>query len=108
MQSFVEASGVADQGRCNYCHVEDRASDEKMQKVIARNMIIMVREINARFPEVVLADVEARLRDEAAQRWSTAFQRRLPGEHLPQRQTRPRRQPTSRTRLASGRPCCRN
>lgn len=51
MQSFVQALGVADQGRCNYCHVEDRASDEKMQKVIARNMIIMVREINARFPD---------------------------------------------------------
>ena len=38
-------------GRCNYCHVEDRASDEKMQKVIARNMIMMVREINMRFPD---------------------------------------------------------
>jgi hypothetical protein len=36
------------QGPCNYCHVEgDRASDEKMQKVIARNMILMVREINS-------------------------------------------------------------
>jgi len=51
MQSFVQALGVADQGRCSYCHVEDRASDEKMQKVTARNMIIMVRELNARFPD---------------------------------------------------------
>ncbi len=51
MQSFVQALGVADQGRCNYCHVEDRASDEKMQKVTARNMIIVVRDINARFPD---------------------------------------------------------
>jgi photosynthetic reaction center cytochrome c subunit len=51
MQSFVEALGVADKGRCNYWHVEDRASDEKMQKLIARNMIIMVREINACFPD---------------------------------------------------------
>jgi hypothetical protein len=51
MQSFVQALGVADQGRCNYCHVEDRASDDKMQKVTARNMITMVREINARFPD---------------------------------------------------------
>jgi len=49
MQSFVQALGLLDQGGCNYCHVEDRASDEKMQKVIARNMIIMVRDINARF-----------------------------------------------------------
>ena len=36
--------------RCNYCHVEDRASDEEMQKVIARKMITMVYEINVRFP----------------------------------------------------------
>lgn len=51
MQAFVEALGVADKGRCNYCHVEDRASDEKMQKLIARNMILMVRELNGRFPD---------------------------------------------------------
>ena len=50
MQFFVQALGLADQGRCNFCHVEgDRASDEKMQKVIARNMIIMVRDLNARW-----------------------------------------------------------
>lgn len=42
MQNFVQA----------YCHVKgDRASDEKMQKVTARNMILMVREINAKFPD---------------------------------------------------------
>ena len=51
MQSFVQALGLLDKGVCNYCHVEDRASDEKIQKVTARNMIIMVREINARFPD---------------------------------------------------------
>jgi Photosynthetic reaction centre cytochrome C subunit len=51
MQSFVQALGLLDQGGCNYCHVEDRASDEKMQKVIARNMITLVREINAQFPD---------------------------------------------------------
>jgi hypothetical protein len=51
MQSFVQALGLLDQGGCNYCHVEDRASDEKMPKVIARNMITMVREINAHFPD---------------------------------------------------------
>jgi len=51
MQNFVQALGLLDKGACIYCHVEDRASDEKMQKVTARNMIIMVREINARFPD---------------------------------------------------------
>jgi len=51
MQSYVQALGLLDKGVCNYCHVDGRASDEKMQKVIARNMIMMVREINARFPD---------------------------------------------------------
>lgn len=52
MQNFVQALRVADQGRCDYCHVYgDRASDENMQKVIARNMILMVREINENFPD---------------------------------------------------------
>lgn len=51
MQTFVQALGLADKGRCSFCHVEDRASDEKMQKVTARRMILMVREINARFPD---------------------------------------------------------
>jgi photosynthetic reaction center cytochrome c subunit len=51
MQSYVQALGLLDKGVCNYCHVEDRASDEKMQKMIARNMITMVREINSHFPD---------------------------------------------------------
>ena len=51
MQSFVQALGLLDQGACAYCHVQDRSSDEKMQKVTARNMVIMVKEINGRFPE---------------------------------------------------------
>jgi Photosynthetic reaction centre cytochrome C subunit len=51
MQSYVQALGLLDKGVCNYCHVEDRASDEKMQKLIACNMIAMVREINSHFPD---------------------------------------------------------
>jgi hypothetical protein len=51
IQSFVQALGLADQRRCSYCHIEDRASAEKIEKVTARNMIIMVRELNARFPD---------------------------------------------------------
>ena len=51
MQNFVIALGLADKGRCNFCHVEDRSSDEKMEKLTARNMILMVREINARFED---------------------------------------------------------
>ena len=51
MQSFVQALGLADKGGCGYCHVADRSSDEKLQKLIARNMIAMVREINMRFQD---------------------------------------------------------
>jgi hypothetical protein len=51
MQSFVEALGTLDQGACAFCHVQDRSSDEKPQKVIARRMIFMVRAINSQFPD---------------------------------------------------------
>lgn len=51
MQGFVEGLGLLDKGVCSYCHVEDRSSDEKMQKVIARNMIIMMRNINSAFAD---------------------------------------------------------
>ena len=51
MQNFVQALDLADKGRCNFFHVEDRASDEKMQKVTARKMILMVRDINAHFED---------------------------------------------------------
>jgi photosynthetic reaction center cytochrome c subunit len=51
MQGFVEGLGLLDKGACSYCHVEDRSSDEKMEKVIARNMIGMMRDINAHFTD---------------------------------------------------------
>jgi hypothetical protein len=49
MQSFVQALGLLDKGTCGYCHVEDRSSDAKIQKVTARRMIIMMRGINGTF-----------------------------------------------------------
>lgn len=51
MQSFVQGLGLLDKGTCSYCHVDDRTSDEKEQKVTARKMISMVRELNARFQD---------------------------------------------------------
>ena len=51
MQSFVDALGLTDKGGCNYCHAADRSSDEKLQKLIARNMIAMTREISLRFQD---------------------------------------------------------
>jgi mono/diheme cytochrome c family protein len=51
MQGFVEGLGLLDKGACSYCHVDDRSSDEKMQKVIARSMIAMMRDINAAFAD---------------------------------------------------------
>jgi hypothetical protein len=49
-QGFEEL-GLLDKGVCSYWHAEDRASDEKMQKVIARGMIVMMRDINAAFAD---------------------------------------------------------
>ena len=49
MQSFVQALGLLDKGTCDYCHVDDRSADAKIQKVTARRMIIMMRAINGTF-----------------------------------------------------------
>jgi len=49
MQSFVQALGLLDKGTCNYCHAEDRSSDEKKPKQVARRMVTMVRAINGTF-----------------------------------------------------------
>jgi photosynthetic reaction center cytochrome c subunit len=38
--------------KCEFCHVEhDFASDDKHEKLVARGMIGMVNEINAKFPD---------------------------------------------------------
>ena len=49
MQSFVQALGLLEKGTCSYCHAEDRSSDEKRPKVVARRMITMTRAINGTF-----------------------------------------------------------
>jgi Photosynthetic reaction centre cytochrome C subunit len=36
---------------CTFCHVEDRSSDEKPEKLTARMMFQMVNEINGKFPD---------------------------------------------------------
>jgi hypothetical protein len=51
MRAFVPALGLADKGGCNFCHAADRSSDEKMEKVMARMMISMVKDINGKFPD---------------------------------------------------------
>jgi hypothetical protein len=51
MQSFVAGLGLADKGGCNFCHEMDRALDSKMEKVMARMMIGMVKDINSKFPD---------------------------------------------------------
>jgi hypothetical protein len=47
MRSFTQALGV----QCDYCHVQDRASDENPKKDVARMMLTMVRDINSKFPD---------------------------------------------------------
>ena len=45
MQAYRTALGV----QCNFCHVQGNfASDDNQHKEIARNMITMTREINAK------------------------------------------------------------
>ena len=51
MQGFVQALGLLDKGTCNYCHVDDKSSDEKKPKQVARRMITMMRAINGTFPD---------------------------------------------------------
>jgi Photosynthetic reaction centre cytochrome C subunit len=48
MRSFAAALGQ----KCDFCHVQgDFASDEKHTKEIARHMISMAKDINAKFPD---------------------------------------------------------
>ncbi|MFN7992213.1 MAG: c-type cytochrome [Bryobacteraceae bacterium] len=48
MRAFRTALGV----KCEFCHVEgDFASDENPHKEIARKMMLMTHEINAKFPD---------------------------------------------------------
>lgn len=56
MQSFTQALGV----RCDYCHAEqqagrpqDFASDEKRTKKVAREMMRLTEDVNARVPAAV-------------------------------------------------------
>ncbi len=45
MRAFSTALGV----NCGFCHVQDRSSDEKQEKLMARKMITMTHDINAHF-----------------------------------------------------------
>jgi hypothetical protein len=52
IRPMMGAFRVALGGKCTTCHVEgDFASDDKPEKVTARKMIVMTREINAKFPD---------------------------------------------------------
>jgi hypothetical protein len=50
MGTYVAALGVGPSGGCNFCHVQDRSSDENPKKVTARMMISRVKDINSKFP----------------------------------------------------------
>ena len=52
MDVFVSSLGLADKGGCVFCHVQGQmASDDNPKKDIARMMITMTRELNAKFPD---------------------------------------------------------
>jgi hypothetical protein len=48
MAGYVAALGVGQSGGCNFCHVQDRSSDENPKKDIARTMITMVKDVNTK------------------------------------------------------------
>lgn len=45
MRAFNAALGV----ECSFCHAQDRSSDEKKEKLMARTMLTMTHEINDKF-----------------------------------------------------------
>lgn len=48
MRAFTVALGV----QCDFCHIQgDRASDENPHKNVARMMLTMVHDVNAKFPD---------------------------------------------------------
>jgi hypothetical protein len=48
MRAFTVALGV----QCVYCHVQgDFASDDNPKKETARNMLMLAREVNSKFPD---------------------------------------------------------
>jgi len=51
MQTFVASLGLADKGGCGFCHEQDKSADTKMEKVMARMMLGMVKDINSKFPD---------------------------------------------------------
>src|SRR5450432_3064846 len=52
MGAMMGALGLAPDQRCAFCHVQgDNASDEKPKKLVARMMMGMVNDINAKFPD---------------------------------------------------------
>jgi len=49
MQQIAQSLGVT----CDYCHVQDRAADDKPTKKTARQMLLLVRDINEKLPTAV-------------------------------------------------------
>jgi hypothetical protein len=47
MRNAAQGLGVM----CTFCHVDDRSLDEKPEKLTARMMFAMVKDINSKFPD---------------------------------------------------------
>ena len=54
MQQIAQALGVG----CDYCHVQDRAADDKPTKKTARQMLLLVQSINEKLPSAVSKTAE--------------------------------------------------
>jgi photosynthetic reaction center cytochrome c subunit len=52
MGAMMGSLGLAPAQRCSFCHIQgDNASDENPKKLVARKMMEMVNDINAKFPD---------------------------------------------------------
>ena len=52
MGAMMGSLGLPQAERCSFCHIQgDNASDENPKKLVARKMMEMVNDINAKFPD---------------------------------------------------------
>jgi hypothetical protein len=52
MGAMMGSLGLPQAQRCSFCHIQgDNASDENPKKLVARMMMGMVNDINAKFPD---------------------------------------------------------
>lgn len=85
MQNWTRALGVT----CNHCHVDDKASDEKPEKEVARAMMKMMMNLRQNAADFLPGDRAQKLSCWTCHRGSAKIELPAP----PQQQQRPPQQP---------------